>query len=391
MFAKKQMTLTGVVSIGIGAMLGAGIFALLGQVVLGAGDQTYLTFLFAGVVAMLAGYSYARLAALYPQSGGITDYFNHAFVNRFWAGLFSLIYLSTLCISIAMLGRSLGIYATSLFNVSPETGPIFSVAVIIALGVLNIRGADVVGRAEVILVALKLSVLVILAIMAFYQYFYGMRPPIINHITQPLGFWKAVSFAFFAYAGFGVMTNAAGDVNNPRRIIPLAIYIAISGVLILYLSLAFVVLNYVPLSDLLTNVDTAIAVASKEIMGPYGFVILSVAALLALLSGINAMFFSSFKIMASMVEMRELPLLLNKRITPHSTIGMLVIIISMAMASFYLEFQFIATLASSAFLVSYLALFIAHFKLYKQTNSPRIIILCGLVAMAVIFVQSLLH
>lgn len=391
MLIKKQMTLAGVVSIGIGAMLGAGIFALLGQVVLQAGDKTYITFLFAGLVAMLAGYSYARLAALYPQSGGITDYFNHAFDNRFWAGLFSLIYLSTLCISIAMLGRSLGIYATALFGVSPETGPLFSVAAIVLLGVLNIKGADEVGKAEVVLVALKLSVLVVLAIMAFYQYFYGVRPPIIVHIAEPLGFWKAVSFAFFAYAGFGVMTNAAGDVNNPRRMIPLAIYIAIAMVLVLYISLAFVVLNYVPLSALLSDVDTAIAVASKQIMGPYGFIIISVAALLALLSGINAMFFSSFKIMSSMVETRELPTMLNKHLTPKSTIGMLMIILSMAFASFYLEFQFIATLASSAFLVSYLALFMAHLKLYKQTNSPRIIIVCGLVSMAIIFVQSLLH
>lgn len=391
MFFKSKMTLLSVISIGIGAMLGAGIFALLGQVVLQAGDQTYLTFGFAGVVAMLAGYSYSKLSQLYPGSGGITDYFNHAFPNRFFAGLFSLIYLSTLCISIAMLGRSFGIYASTLFGTSLETSALFSVAVIILLGLLNIRGAAEVGKAEVVLVGIKLSVLIILVLMAFYQYFYGTRPPVINHISTPLGFWKAVSFAFFAYAGFGVMTNAAADVKNPEKTIPYAIYTAILMVLVLYMSLAFVVLNYVPLSALLENVDTAIAVASKEIMGSYGFVIISVAALIALLSGINAMFFSSFKIMASMVEQRELPTLLNKSITKHSTIGMVLIIISMAFASFYLHFQFIATLASSAFLISYIAIFIAHLTLFKKTNSSLIMIVCGLVSMLIIFIQSLLH
>lgn len=387
---KKNMSIWGVVSIGIGSMLGAGIFALLGQVVLLTGDRVYLTFGFAGLVAILSGYSYAKLAEFYPNSGGITDYFNQAFQNRFWAGLFSLIYLATLCISIAMLGRSFGIYATNLFGWDNWISGVFAVIVITSLGFFNMKAATNVGKAEIILVALKLSVLAALICISFYLYFLVEKPPLIDHSILAVGFWKGVSFAFFAYAGFGVMTNAAGDVNNPKRIIPMAIFIAILTVAVLYMSLAFVVMKYVPMADLHKNVDTAIAVASRSLFGRYGFTIISLAALVALLSGINALFFSSYKIMDYMSRQKELPSFLNKNLFTGGTIGMFLIIICMSFASFYFDFGLIATVASSAFLISYIAIFIAHLKLIKKTKASLFLILLGLVCMSVIFIQSLL-
>lgn len=387
---KKNMSIWGVVAIGIGSMLGAGIFALLGQVVLLTGDHVYLTFGFAGLVAVLSGYSYAKLAELYPDSGGITDYFNQAFQSKLWAGLFSLIYLATLCISIAMLGRSFGIYATKLFGLDPWLDGVFAVIAIASLGFFNMKGATNVGKAEIILVALKLSILIALICISFYLYFLVEKPPLIDHSSLSVSFWKGVSFAFFAYAGYGVMTNAAGDVNDPKRTIPISIFIAILTVAVLYMSLAFVVMKYVPMVDLHKNVDTAIAVASQSLFGRYGFTIISFAALVALLSGINALFFSSYKIMSYMSAQKELPSFLNKRIFGDGNLGMLLIIVSMSFASFYFGFGFIATLASSAFLISYIAVFIAHLKLIKKTKASLILVLLGLICMAVIFVESLL-
>lgn len=387
----KKMSLLGVVAIGIGSMLGAGIFALLGQVVLQSGQRVYLTFIFAGAVAVLSGYSFSKLAGLYPNSGGITNYFNQAFNNRFFAGLFSFIYLATLCVSIAMLGRSLGIYAQSLFNLSNFHSAITSVAAIILLGLFNVKGASSVGRAEVVLVAFKLGVLIVLIAMASYQYIFIAKPLAIIHTLQPIGFWKGVSFAFFAYAGYGVMTNAAGDVNNPRKTIPIAIFIAISVVLILYMLLAFVVMNYIPVYDLHQNVDTAIAVAAKSIMGKYGFLIMSVAAIIALLSGINALYYSSFKVIDYMSSQKELPAILNKKIIGNGSIGAFLIIFGMAYFAFYFNFQSIAVFASSAFLVSYIAVFVAHLMLFKKTDSSMFLILLGLTGMITIFVQSILN
>lgn len=100
---------------GIGSVVGAGIFALLGQVIMMAGDQTYYAFIIAGVAALFSGYSYSRLAAAYPDSGGLTDYFHIAFKKRWVVGTFSLIYMMTSAVSICMMAKSFGIYAVKLF------------------------------------------------------------------------------------------------------------------------------------------------------------------------------------------------------------------------------------------------------------------------------------
>lgn len=84
---KYGLNLISVTALGIGSVVGAGIFALLGQVIMMAGDQTYYAFIIAGVAALFSGYSYSRLAAAYPDSGGLTDYFHIAFKKR-WCLLF---------------------------------------------------------------------------------------------------------------------------------------------------------------------------------------------------------------------------------------------------------------------------------------------------------------
>ncbi len=107
---KYGLNLISVTALGIGSVVGAGIFALLGQVIMMAGDQTYYAFIIAGVAALFSGYSYSRLAAAYPDSGGLTDYFHIAFKKRWVVGTFSLIYMMTSAVSICMMAKSFGIY-----------------------------------------------------------------------------------------------------------------------------------------------------------------------------------------------------------------------------------------------------------------------------------------
>lgn len=348
---KKTMTLWGIVAIGIGSMLGAGIFALLGQTILLAGKDIYTTFIGAGIIAMLSGYSYAKLAEVYPDSGGITDYFQHAFGNRFWVGLFSGIYLATLCVSIAMLGKSFGIYAVHLFGGELKHEALFAIGAIFILGLFNMRGHNI-GKLEIVLVAIKLSILFVLIGMAFYHYLVLDRPLQPWPLPPATGFWKSMALAFFAYAGFGVMTNTAEDTPNPRKTVPMAIFIAISGIMFLYLLLAFVVVTYAPVQDLKHDVDVAISIASQTVMGNNGNVVITIAALIAILSGINALLYSSYKIMAKMVENRELPSLLSFKPIGNASIGMILIVASMAWAAIRFNFAAIATWASTAFLIS---------------------------------------
>lgn len=114
----KNLDLLNVISLGLGSIIGAGIFALLGQVILLAGDKTYLAFIIAGCTAMFSGYSYAKLAGRYPISGGLTDYFHLAFKSKFISGGLSLVYMIASAVSIAMLAKSFGIYMSNFFNLN---------------------------------------------------------------------------------------------------------------------------------------------------------------------------------------------------------------------------------------------------------------------------------
>lgn len=109
----KPLGLWNVVSIGIGAMVGAGIFALLGQAALLMEASTRVAFAFGGIVAMFSGYAYARLGASYPSNGGIIDFFRRGLGNGVFSLALSLLYLLTLAVSIAMVARALALMPCS--------------------------------------------------------------------------------------------------------------------------------------------------------------------------------------------------------------------------------------------------------------------------------------
>jgi amino acid transporter len=160
------MNIWSVTAMGIGAMVGAGIFALLGVVALVAGDDTYLAFLLGGGVAVLSGYSYAKLSARYPDAGGLAAYFDEAFGKGKLSGTLSLIYLLTIAVTISLVAKAFGAYAAPLLLRYPSTIwiNVFASAIIVLLLILNIAKSNLVGKAEVLLVAIKLIILALLII-----------------------------------------------------------------------------------------------------------------------------------------------------------------------------------------------------------------------------------
>ncbi len=155
------MNLWSVTALGIGAMVGAGIFALLGVVALAAGDETYISFLLGGGIALLSGYSYAKLATRYPDAGGIATFFDKAFGAGRLSGTLSLIFLLTIAATIGMVAKAFGAYAATLaLGHSDElwvNGFASSITIILVL--LNVAGSNLVGKAELVLVGVKLTIL----------------------------------------------------------------------------------------------------------------------------------------------------------------------------------------------------------------------------------------
>ena len=385
----RQMNLWSVTALGIGAMVGAGIFAVLGQTALLAGNQSFVSFILGGVVAALCGYSYAKLACRYPDAGGISTYFDEAFGAGRTSGTLSLIYLFTIAATIALVAKAFGAYAAPLLfgNANRIWVDLFASTLVIVLAVLNMSGAGLVGKAEIFLVGIKLIILV--GLMAVGAISMTHAHPVSPAHSSLTGVFSGVGLTFLAYAGFGMMANAAGSVPAPERTIPRAIYLAIGVVILLYVGLAIVVLGNVSVTQLAQHSDTAVAEAARPVLGQAGYAVVSVAALLATASGVNAWIFSAMKISATLAKAGQLPRVFSKLVWRKGTRGLFLIvaIVLIALNSFNLDA--LAHIASAIFLVSYLAVQVAHWRLIKQTRGSRFMVATGFAAMAAVFVYFL--
>jgi len=381
----RQMSLLSVTALGIGAMVGAGIFAVLGQTALLAGKDTYIAFILGGVVAALCGYSYAKLACRYPDSGGISTYFDEAFGAGRLSGTLSLIYLITIAATIALVAKAFGAYANPLLLGDSNAMWIdaFASGLVIVLTLLNVLGAGLVGKAEIFLVGFKLFILVGLMIVGGINL--GHAQPSATVHSGLTGVFGGVGLTFLAYAGFGMMTNAAGSVANPQRTIPRAIYLAIVIVIALYVGLAIVVLGSVTPEDLAKHSDTAVAEAARPVLGRAGYAMVSVAALLATASGVNAWIFSAMNISMKLSDAGQLPRMFGTLVWRKGTRGLFIIVAGVLVALNAFDLDALAHIASAVFLISYLAVQVAHWRLIKETKGSRFMVGIGIAAMAAVF------
>jgi amino acid transporter len=384
--AKPTMGLLSVTSLGIGAMVGAGIFALLGQAAVIAGSQTYTAFLLGGLVAALSGYSYAQLAIRYPDAGGVATYFDEAFGGRRLSGTLSLVYLITMAFTVALVAKAFGAYAAPLITggSDPIWIDIFASGLIVVMTLLNFIGAGLVGKAEIVLVGVKLVILTGLMIAGAV----GMmgKPAVVHAHPGMTGVVGCVGLTFLAYAGYSVMANAAGSVAKPKRTIPAAIYLAIGAVIILYTGLAVVVLASVTPEQLATNSNVAVAEAARPVFGNAGYVIVSIGALLATASGVNAWIFSALKMSSEEARESQLPRMFRKVLWRKGTEGLLALVVAVLLLTNIFDLSALASIAGITFLITYLAVHVANWLLIEETKSNRWLVGAGFVSMAVVLV-----
>ncbi len=387
---KVNLSLLNIISIGIGSIVGAGIFALLGQVILQAGELTYLSFLIGAFAAIMCGYSYAKLAGTYPQSGGLTEYFRIAFKHKWISGGFTIIYYVTSAVSICMIAKSFGIYINELlpaFWQGKEVVNALATVLIVSIAFLNMLSTKDVGRTETILVATKMGILLLIILAAFAHFDLHLTQPVFE--AKPLAFLGSIGITFFAYAGFGVITNGAADVENPKRTMAWGIYLTLLIVALLYVSLAFVILNFIPFEQIKQNADVAVALAARKLLGETGYVLIYIAAVIAFISAVSATFFSIFRISRSLARQEIFPHFYNEKFWQKGSWGNFLTTGLIVLATVFFDFTAIVNLASGAYLVSYLAVFAANWRLRKETGANVWMVSIGFFGMLFILLAFL--
>src|SRR5438445_11293587 len=236
-----RIGLVAAVSIGVGGMVGAGIFSILGVVAHAAGNAMWLAFAIGGVVALLSTYSYAKLGATFPSAGGAVHFLVKSFGDGVLAGGLNLFMWAGYIISLALYATAFGGYAATFVTAaaSPLLVKSLAVAAVVLLTLVNAFGARLMGRWETVIVAVKLAILVVFAAVGLWFIRPGYLSPELWPESASILFGAGV--LFIGYEGFGLITNAAADMRNPSKMLPRALYTSVILVIILYLAVALTV------------------------------------------------------------------------------------------------------------------------------------------------------
>jgi len=366
------------VAMGIGAMVGAGIFALLGQAGAIAASAVYLSFLAGGTIALLSGYSLGKLGARYPSSGGLVEYLVQAYGVGVFSGAMSVMMYLAAVVSSALVARTFGVYAASLFTKNPPDSLVdaLAAAVMLAFMFINLNGARSTALAEIVVVAVKVSVLVVLALVGLYY----LRPALLAPATYPpaTAVFYSLAITFFAYEGFRVITNAAEDMPDPAKTLPRAIMTSVAIVMVLYVAVALAVFGNLPADRVIAARDYALAEAARPVFGQVGFRIVAVAALFSTASAINAGLYAITNVTYQLARDGELPAAFGRPIG-HSREGLVISSILILTLAAFFDLSEIAAIGSVSILIVHLTVHLGHLRLVRQTGASR-----PMVALAVV-------
>ncbi len=302
---KKAFNTLSAVMLGIGSMVGAGIFIVIGQAGAIAGNLVWVSFIFGGIAALLSGYSLAKLALRYPSRGGIIEYLVQGFGEGIFSGSAGVLFYFSQLIAIAAVAKSFGAYASTFLPHVPYADNLFALGVVTLFVLINLVGAALVAKSENIIVSIKVTILVLFTVIAM---FYIKAPLLsVSHMPPMKEMFFAVGLTFFAYQGFSVITNTVEDMNDPSHTMMRSIIITILLVGLLYILTSVAVLGNLPLAEVVKAKDYALAEAAKPIFGEWGFKIMAATALLATASAINATLYAATEIGYTMAKDGDLP------------------------------------------------------------------------------------
>jgi amino acid transporter len=387
-----QIGMLAAVSIGIGGMVGAGIFSILGVVAQAAGNAMWLAFAVGGIVALLSTYSYAKLGAVFPSAGGAVHFLVKSYGDGVLAGGLNLFMWAGYIISLALYATAFGSYAATFVTAAPSPVLVKSLAVVsvVLLTVVNAFGAKLMGRSETLIVAVKVAILVLFAAVGLWFAKPGNLSPALWPETKSILF--AAGVLFIGYEGFGLVTNAARDMRDPRRMLPQALYTSVILVIAIYLAVSLTVSGNLSNEQIERARDYALAEAAKPFLGELGFRLIAIAALFSTASAINATLFGSANVCYMIARDGELPIGLARTEWKQATGGLLLTAALVVLTTLTFDLSGIAMMGSAAFLLVYAAVNAGHLRVLKQTGASALIVWLSIITclamFAVLFVYT---
>ncbi len=313
---KGTISLAGGVAMGTGVMIGAGIFALTGQIAELAGPLFPLSFVLGALVTSLAAYSYIKMSNAWPSSGGIAMILQQAYGPGVVAASASLLMALSMVINESLVARTFATYALRPFGLEKNALllSVLALALIVFAYIVNKAGNRSVSGFSLVMSAIKIGGIALFAVAAIAAsgFFSGAFAEPAS-MTSGGAFLASVAFSILAFKGFTTITNSGGEIVDPHRNVGRTIMISIAICVVTYLLVAFAVGSSLTIGQIVEARDYSLAAAARPALGQLGFWFTIVIAIAATTSGVIASVFAVSRMLTMLTEMKMIP---------HSHFGM---------------------------------------------------------------------
>ncbi|GIG53912.1 APC family permease [Demequina activiva] len=309
-YREGSLSLRGAVAMGTGVMVGAGIFALTGQVADLAGPLFPLALLAAAGVAGLGSYSYVKATQAKPSAGGIAMILTQAYGRSTVAAGSAMLMALSMVLNEALVARTFGTYLTEPFGFGAGwLVPVLTVLAIAGAVAINLARNESIGWLQTGGAIIKIGGIGLLAVAAMVAsgFSYEAGAEGLTAGTSLAGFVAATGLGVLAYKGFTTITNDGAELENPSRNVGRAIVISLAICAAVYLVVALGAGSSLTVQEIVSAQDYALAEAARPALGQAGVIATVVVAVVACLTGLIASMFAVSRMLTMVTEMRMIP------------------------------------------------------------------------------------
>ncbi|MCS5596998.1 MAG: APC family permease [Alphaproteobacteria bacterium] len=383
-YKENSLSLTGAVSMGTAVIIGAGIFALTGQIAELAGPWFPIAFLVAAVITAFSAYSYVKLSNAFPSAGGIAMFLEKAYGKGTITAAGALLMYFSMVINESLVARTFGSYTLQLFDIGDESWlvPALGVGLLIFAFIINISGNRMIGAFSLVMSVLKIGGIAAFGVVGLWLSGFSLESFTVAQ-AEPQGasgFLAAVALAILAYKGFTTITNSGSEIVDPHRNVGRAIILSIVICVVVYFLVALAVAGNLTLPEIIAAKNFALAEAARPAFGDFGLWFTVVLAIIATVSGVIASAFAVSRMLAMLTDMK---------LVPHSHFGMpgsvqkhtLVYTIGLAMfLTIFFDLSRIASLGAIFYIIMDIAVHWGVFRyLRKEINANSFVLLTAIV------------
>ena len=395
-YKKDSLSLTGAVALGTGVMIGAGIFALLGQVAELSGTWFPYIFIIGAVISGFSAYSYIKVSNAYPSAGGIAMILMKAYGKTTLTAAASVLMALSMIINESLVARTFGSYTLQLFDITNKDlwVPVLGVALLILAYIINVSGNKVIGKTSQFMAVIKIVGIIVFAIGGLWaaQFTISDILPSSSDVNNysAASYIGAIALSILAYKGFTTITNSGGEITKPHKNVGRSIIISLIICTIVYFLVAISVNSSLTISEIVKAKDYSLAEAARPAFGNYGLYFTVGIAIVATISGVIASIFAVSRMTAMLTDMKLIPhshLGMSGSIQKHMLIYIVVIAITLTI---FFDLSRIASIGAIFYLVMDMTVHWGVFKyLRKEVKANGVILISALLLDLIVLIAFL--